>query len=244
VSYQTFTLEEVAAYLHLSTADIEQFLENEDIPVETRGDRWVFRKSDIDAWASQRILGLPDRPLAEYHEKSVRGTNMFLENQAIMPELLRPDYIDAAMGAKTKASTLRAMVALAERTGKVYDPKELLASLEAREELCSTAVPGGLALLHPRHHQPYMFESSFIVLGRPVQEIHYGAPDGQPTRLFFLICCQDDRIHLHTLARLCMMALNTPLLDELREAPDSTAMHACILAAEEQVLSGKKPTGA
>jgi nitrogen PTS system EIIA component len=241
VPYHTFTLEEVARYLHMSTADIEQLLENDAIPVETRGDRWVFRKHDIDAWASQRILEMKDRRLAEYHQKSLHGTREVLENAAIMPDLIHPDYIDAAMTAKTRASALRDMVALAERTGKVYDAKALLESLAAREDLCSTAVPGGLALLHPRHHELYLFETSFIALGRPVQEIFFGAPDGQSTTLFFLICCQDDRIHLHTLARLCMMAQKTTLLDQLRLASDAAAMYQCMVAAEEEVLGGAKP---
>jgi nitrogen PTS system EIIA component len=132
-------------------------------------------------------------------------------------------------------------MALAGRTGLVLDPKGLLTSLEGREELCPTALPGGLALLHPRHHEPYMFEASFIVLGRPIQDIHFGAPDGQPSDLFFLICCRDDRIHLHTLARLCMMAMKTELLSRLRQAADADAMHECILACEQEVLASKKP---
>jgi PTS system nitrogen regulatory IIA component len=241
MSYQTFTLEEVAEYLHLTLADVERLVENEELPCEERGDRVVFRKQDIDAWASQHILGLQDRGLVEYHQKSTRGTRQVFANEAIMPEMIQAGYIDPALAAKTKASVVREMVALADRTGKLIQRRDLLESLEAREELCSTALPEGLALLHPRHHDPYMFESSFIVLGRPVQEIHFGAPDGQPTTLFFLICCQDDRIHLHTLARLCLMAQKTSLLAQLREAPAAAAMHAHILAAEAQVLGGKKP---
>ncbi len=238
--YRTFTIEEVAEYLHLTPADIERLLENEEIPSEERGDRVVFRKQDIDAWASQRILGLEARGLAEYHQKSSRGTRQVFAHEAIMPELLQADYIQPALAAKTKASVLREMVALADRTGKLNQSRDLLESLEAREGLCSTALPEGLALLHPRHHDPYMFDASFIVLGRPVQEIHFGAPDGQPTTLFFLVCCQDDRIHLHALARLCLMAQKTSLLAELRQAADAGSMHAHILAAEAQVLGGKK----
>jgi excisionase family DNA binding protein len=241
MSYKTFTIEEVAEYLHLTTADVERLLENEEIPAEERGDRMVFRKQDIDAWASQRVLGLQDRGLVEYHQKTSRGTRQVFEQEAIMPELIRAGYIEPALAAKTKASVIREMVALADRTGQLNQSRDLLESLEAREELCSTALPEGLALLHPRHHEPYMFESSFIVLGRPVQEIHFGAPDGQPTTLFFLICCQDDRIHLHTLARLCLMAQKTSLLADLRAAPDAASMHALILEAEVQVLGGKKP---
>ena len=235
--HRLFNVEEVAAYLHLTADDIERRVKNQEIPFEKRGARVVFRKSDIDMWASQRILGLSERRLADYHQKTTRGIREILTQDAILPQMLERGAIDSAMTAKTKASVLRDLVALAEKTWQVCDSKELLASLEAREELCSTAVPGGLALPHPRFQQPYLFESSFIAVGRPIQEIHFGAPDGRPTDLFFLICCQDDRIHLLTLARLCLMALKTDLLAQLRQAPDAVTMHDCFIAKEQEILA-------
>jgi PTS system nitrogen regulatory IIA component len=239
--YRVFSVDEVAQYLHLSRAAVEALVKDGQIPCEKRGDRTVFRKREVDAWASQRILGLRGRGLAEYHQKSSHDTRELFQDEVILPELIQPEFIHPAMNAKTKASVVRELVALAEKTGRVYDSRELLASVDAREQLCSTALPGGLALLHSRHHQPYMFESSFIVLGRTIQEIHFGAPDDQPADLFFLICCQDDRIHLHTLARLCLVAQKTDVLTQLRQAPDADAMHTCLLAAEQEALQGKKP---
>jgi excisionase family DNA binding protein len=238
--FRLLDLEEVANYLHLTPADIEQRVKNREIPFEKRGDRIVFRKSKIDEWASQHILGLPGQRLADYHQKSTRHTRKILPQEAILPEMLKSGAVASAMMSKTKASVLRDLVALAEKTGCLSDPKTLLASLEAREELCSTAVPGGLALPHPRSHEPYLFETSFLVVGRPVQEIHFGAPDGQPTHLFFLICCQDDRLHLHTLARLCLIVQKTKLLDRLREAPDAETMRNSLIAAEQEILADRK----
>lgn len=239
--HKLFNTEEVADYLHLSKADVQTLLKNGEIPHERRGDRVVFRRQEIDGWASQRILGFEARHLAEYHHKTSHGTRKFLPNEAIMPEMILPEFIDPAMRAKTRASVIRDMVVLAEKTGRLYDSKGLLASLDEREEMCSTGLPEGFALLHPRHHLEYMFESSFIVLGRPIQDIHFGAPDGQPTHLFFLICCQDDRMHLHTLARLCMMAMKTDMLVRLRQAPDAEAMHQILVETEVQILPIKKP---
>ncbi|MBI5385184.1 MAG: PTS sugar transporter subunit IIA [Verrucomicrobia bacterium] len=238
--HRTFSAEEVAAYLHLSRPDVDSLVKDGAIPFEKRGERVVFRRSDIDAWASQRILSLKEKRLAEYHLRSSQGARQVFANEAIMPEMVQPDFIAPAMRGKTRASILREMVALAEKTGRLCDPRDLLQSLEAREGLCSTALPEGFALLHPRHHEPYMFASSFIVVGRPIQEIHFGAPDGRPTNLFFLICCQDDRIHLHTLARLCMMAMKTEVLPRLRAAPDALAMFDVIVASEQEVLEGKR----
>jgi len=238
--FHLLDLEGVANYLHLAPADIERRVKNREIPFEKRGDRIVFRKAEIDAWASQHILDLPGQRLADYHEETTRFTRKILPHATILPEMLEAGAVASAMTSKTKASVLRDLVALAEKTGHLNDPQTLLASLEAREELCSTAVPGGFALPHPRSHDPYLFDTSFLVLGRPIQEIHFSAPDGQPTHLFFLICCQDDRLHLHTLARLCLIAQKTKILEQLRNAPDAQTMRDALIAAEQAILADRK----
>jgi excisionase family DNA binding protein len=238
--YRTFGIDEMARYLHLSRADLDRLVKDQDIPFERHGERLVFRKVDIDAWASQRILGLEGRHLTEYHQKSSRGAQQIGSQEAIMPEMIRPEFIAPALAAKTKASVLRQMAALAEKTGRVNDPRALLEGLEAREELCSTGIPGGLALLHSRNPESYLFETAFLALGRTIQQIPFGAPDGRPTNIFFLIGCPDDRMHLHTLARLCLMAQKTDLLVDLRQAGDADAMCECILAAEQAVLTNRQ----
>jgi PTS system nitrogen regulatory IIA component len=238
--FQLLNLHAVAEYLNLTSADVEQKVKDHEIPFEKRGDRLVFRKSEIDQWASQRILALPDERLAAYHQESTRNTRKILPHETILPEMLAAGAVASAMTSKTKSSVLHDLVALADKTGQLNDPKTLLESLEAREELCSTAMPGGFALPHPRTPEPYLFETSFIVVGRPVQEIHFGAPDHEPTHLFFLICCQDERLHLHTLARLCVIAMKTKILEQLRDAADATTMREALIAAEQEILANHK----
>lgn len=238
--YRTFGIEEVARYLHLSRADIEGLVGVKDIPFERHGGRLLFRKVEVDAWASQRILGLEGRGLAEYHQKSSRGAQQIVPHEAIMPEMIRPEFVEPALTGKTKASVLRQMAALAGRTGRVCDEPALLEGLKAREELCPTGVPGGLALLHSRNPDSYLFETALVALGRTVQQIPFGATDGRATDLFFLIGCPDERMHLHTLARLCLMAQKTDLLAELRQAADAAAMCESILASEQAVLASRR----
>ena len=169
--------DEVAQYLHLGRAEIERLVKDREIPFETRGGRVMFRLADIDDWASRRILGFNGVRLAEYHRKSSERTRRLLRRETLLPEMIRPKFITPAMTAKTKASVLRDLAALADRTGWVGDMAELVATLQAREQLCPTAVPGGVAFLHPRSPQPYLFQSSFLVLGRTIQPIHFGSPD-------------------------------------------------------------------
>jgi mannitol/fructose-specific phosphotransferase system IIA component (Ntr-type) len=239
--YRTLDLTAAADYLHVTRVELEQLVRTTSIPHQIRGERIVFLRGELDAWASQRILGLPPKRLAAYHQKSTQGTRAIFTQDVLLPELFQPGFIDAALSAKTKKSVIRALVALAEKTGRVLDPADLLASVEAREELCSTGLPGGLAILHCRNHEPYRFEDSFIVLGRTLQEIHFGAPDGRPSWLFFLICCQDERIHLHTLARLCLIVQKTDVVSRLLAAPDAAMMYRDLIAAEQAALAGKKP---
>lgn len=239
--YRTLNLEEVAEYLHLTREDVEQLVKDQEIPFERHGSRLLFRKIDIDAWASPRVLGMEGPRLADYHRKTSADTRRILAQAALLPEMIRPEYIEPALTAKTRASILREMVRLAERTERVWDAKGLLSGLQAREALCPTGLPGGLAILHTRQAEDYLFESLFLVLGRTVQGIPFGAPDGAPTNLFFLIACPDDRLHLHTLARLCMMAQKTELLENLRAAPDASTMYDCLIAAENEIIVRSSP---
>jgi nitrogen PTS system EIIA component len=239
--HRTFTLDAVAQYLSLPRAEIEQLVQARDIPCTRRGGQVVFLQAEIDDWASQRILGFNAKHLAEYDRKSSQASRPAGLRAALLPGLIRPAGIAPAMTAKTKDSALRDLAAVAEGTGLVCDVAELLASLQAREQLCSTAVPGGVAFPHPRQQQPYLLESSFMVLGRTLQPIHFGAPDGQPTDLFFLLCCQEEQLHLHALARLCLMAQKSDLLAQLRAASDVDALHEGLLAAEQAVLTCLHP---
>ncbi len=236
MSHRVFTVKEVAEYLHLNTVDIEKLVKRDEIPHIRQGERITFRRQDIDSWASQRILNLSHAHLADYHARSSRRAQEVSEGVALIPSMIPPSGICTDMPSRTRSSIIRAMVALAETTGLLSDPADLLAAIEEREQLCSTALPGGVALLHPRHHAPYMATESFIVIGRTVQPVHFGAPDGKPTDLFFLVCCLDDRLHLHILARLCALYQKTDLLNSLRLADDNAGMLATLLESEQQLL--------
>lgn len=234
--HRVFSLREVCCYLHLSQSDVELLMQRQEIPFDKKGDRPIFHKKEVDAWASQRILGLAKTNLANYHRATSPRAHDLSERHAIITELFKEDFVEPALSARTKPSMLRHMVELAHRTGLVTSATDLLQSLEERERLCSTALPDGIALLHPRHHEPYMFDDSFIVMGKAVHPLPFGAPDGKMTDIFLLICCQDDRIHLHVLARICMMCRQTTLLRNLRNATDSATISESVRQSEADII--------
>ncbi len=233
--HRVLNLQQAAEYLHLQVSDLEQLVRQQDVPFEVLGRHTIFRVRDIDAWASRRILNMPEKKLSDFHKVTRKQYDLSHES-AIITELTQADFVHSGVSARTKPSVLREMSRLAGQTGLVYDPASLLESLEEREKLCSTGLSDGVALLHPRNHEPYMFEESFIVLGRTEHPLPFGALDGQPTDIYFLICCEDDHIHLHVLARLCMMCRKTHFLADVRDAVDASGMYQALCAGEAEVI--------
>lgn len=236
MSHKTFSLQEAAEYLHIRPDELRELVRHHEVPFSRRGDRILFQRTEIDAWASQRILGFSHAHLHDYHRRSSARHHDLSARHHLMPELMEEQGVDPAMTSKTRASLIRSMTALAVRTGHVIYEEELLDMIEEREKMCSTALSGGFAMLHPPHHDPYMFDDSFMVLGRTIQPIPFGSPDGRTTNLFFLICCQDDRIHLHVLARLSSMCRNTDLAFQLNNAETAGELYAAVLKAEDEVI--------
>ena len=154
----------------------------------------------------------------------------------LVERLFKPIWINPALASRTKPAVLRDMVGLAMATGLLYDDAAFLRELEEREDVASTAIGGGAAFLHARYHDPYICSDSFVVFGKTVQQIFFGAQDGEQTDLFFLICCTDDTLHLHTLARLCMMAHGSLMLADLRAATTAEEMYEILRNAERNLL--------
>ena len=234
--HRTFSCKEAAEYLHLTPTDVEKLVRQKEIPFEQKGKQVIFRKIDMDAWASRRILGLTDKSLTVYHKTTSAKADDNADSRAIISDLTKKAIIKTNMTSRTKPSLLRDMIALADKSGLLLNAKELLRSLELRESLCSTALADGFALLHPRHHDPYMFEDSFIAFGKTIRAIPFGASDGKETDLFFLICCQNDRLHLHVLARLCLMCRQKSFLMHLRQAATPAEIHECLRRRELEAI--------
>ena len=236
MSYRVFNLDELAGYLHVDRTDIEQLVRRNEIPHRQQGDRVVFLQGEIDGWASRRLLGLSAAELMDFHKVSSAKVHDLSARHAIIPELMRAEHIEPALASKTKHSVIRDMVELAGRTGLLNYPEDLLTHIQERERMCSTALAGGIAILHSARHEPYMAEDSFIVLARSVQPVPFGSPDGRTTDIFFLLCAQDDRIHLHLLARICMLCYHTSMLLDLRMADDAASILGIIVSAEKAVI--------
>ena len=234
MSHEVFNLKQAAEHVHMEPNDLRHVAQRGEVEATERGGDWYFEHRALDEWAQRNILAANARDLAEQHRSMAEERRRLDKAGWGVADLFGAETIDLSVRAKAKAGILRDMTDLAERGGKVYDVDGLFKELVAREEAASTAIGEGVALLHPRFHDPYMFEESFVAYGRSDKPVFFGAPDGEGTRHFFLICSTDHRAHLHILARLAVLAHGTDLVARLDAAEDADAALAAIRECEAE----------
>ncbi len=231
MSHEFLTLQQAAAHIHLEANELKHVAQRGEIDASIRGGEWYFEHAALDEWAQRNLLAVNERRLAEQHRAMAEKRRRDRQEKFSVEALFEPEAIDLAIAAKAKAGIIRDMTDLADRSGLVYDPDALFRELVAREEVASTACGEGAAFLHPRFHDPYIFQESFIAYGRSERPIFFGAPDGAGTRHFFLICSTNHEEHLHILARLAVLAHGTDLMERLdtAESPEDvlSIIHAC-----------------
>lgn len=228
--FGNMSLPELAKHLGIDARELQRWAEKGRLPGMMVGGQWRFNKAEMLDWVQSELHNLDQRHLREL-EKVMSGSE-----DRIISRMLPPLGVEMNLPARSRDSLLRELVALADRTGLLYDREGLLAALQEREELCSTALPKGLAIPHPRRPLPYAFAEPLICVARVPSGLPFSAPDGRLTDLFVLVCCLDERSHLSCLARLAMMFSNTNLADELRDTDDRTSALARLISAEQSAL--------
>jgi len=231
---------QVADYLHMDRREVAKLASRGQIPCRKVRGEFVFNKGQVDHWVETQMPDLSGRRLAKI-EKAVSIHHGFDDDswrkQLVCP-LIPRGGIAAPLDARTRDGAVRSLIALAEGAGLVYARDELLKQVRSREELCSTGILPGIAIPHPRHPLPYDIAGSFIVVGLTPSGVPYGASDGKLTRLFFLVCCKDERTHLHVLARLARMLEDCTACEQFMHADSPDQLREMLVRREEAILQG------
>jgi len=233
VPYRTMSLEEFAALVGMDPRQVQREADRGALPGRKVGGKWRFNRVQIHDWLESRMLCLDERGLHALD----RGFGRTAESNTplLVTDLMGVESIDLDLRAATKASVLRELVSLADRTGMLFDGPALFAALREREAQGSTALGHGLAIPHPRQPMPYATAEPLVCLARVPNPIAFGGPDGAMTELFFLICSHESTAHLHVLARLVRL-LDGGVIDSLRAAQGSDEALELLICRERDVV--------
>ncbi len=233
-----FDVESLAAYLHLGAAQVARLAERGKLPCRKVQGQWRFSRAEIHHWLEGRI-GLSDEGELTEMEGFLRpSASSTAERPPSVAELLPIEATAVPLLARTRGSVVKEMVDLAAQTGLVWDPERMAEAVAAREELHSTALESGVALLHPRRPMASILGGPVLAFGRTSRGIPFGGT--MLTDVFFLICSAEDRGHLQVLARLSRLIANGEFLASLRTADDAAAVHATIEQAEAELRPAAK----
>jgi len=232
--YRNMSLEDFAEHIAIDVRQVRRLADRGELPGQKIGGKWRFNRAEVTEWLQQEMPSFDERRLVTLEQAmGAEASGM------TVTELIDLKGIDVALAANTKTSVLRELVKLAERTGKLYDADGLLKAVQEREAMCSTALPHGVAIPHPRQPMPYVTSEPIICVARVTRGIGFGSPYHDLTQLFFLICCHDDRQHLRVLARLVRL-LDETTIQRIMEVETAEELLACLIEKEERVI-GQTP---
>jgi PTS system nitrogen regulatory IIA component len=120
---------------------------------------------------------------------------------------------------------------LASRNAGIQ-PEAALEVLRERERLGTTALEGGVAIPHGRVAG---LSGPIAVLARSATGVEWGAPDGVPSRLIFVLLtpAEQSGSHLKLLAEVSRVLRNSNCRERLTAAANATEMLAAIRACED-----------
>jgi fructose-specific phosphotransferase system IIA component len=115
--------------------------------------------------------------------------------------LTRPELIFPDLPATDPEGVLRALAARVEATGQVRSGDELFQRLWEREQLGSTGIGQGVAIPHCKLKG---VRHGVVAVGLVPAGVDFGAVDGQPVKVFFLVVspAEAPAEHLQILAAL------------------------------------------
>ena len=156
----------------------------------------------------------------------------------VLSELLSVPTIKLNLAGRDRDAVLEELVDLIPRIEENFEMRnKLIRALHEREQLHSTGIGDGVALPHARNALVGLVDKPVIVFGRHAKGIPYGAIDGKPAQLFFLLIAPTVTEHLGVLARVSRVLRDAKLRQALLTADKPEKALTLIKDAETKLYS-------
>ncbi|MFA0084317.1 fructose-specific PTS transporter subunit EIIC [Vibrio sp. 10N.261.51.F12] len=150
----------------------------------------------------------------------------------MITDLINEQLICLDLKATNKDDVFAEMADLLHHQGRINDKAQFLADIYAREEIGNTGFEEGIALPHAKSAAVI---SPAVAIGISKSGIEYGAEDGQPSKLFFMIASPDGGSdhHIEVLAELSSKLIEDGFIDNILKATSTTQALELLLAKPE-----------
>jgi PTS system nitrogen regulatory IIA component len=150
-----------------------------------------------------------------------------------LSKLLAPDRVLVPLTARDKSGVLRELTSLLVSVAG-GDEADILHAVREREESQCTGYGYGVAIPHGR--SPTL-PSLAVVAGVAPAPIDYGAMDGRPVRIFFLVAGPESAagLQVRALARIARLVRREGVRERLMQAATPTDFWQVVRDSEERV---------
>ncbi|ENY6170132.1 fructose-specific PTS transporter subunit EIIC [Vibrio fluvialis] len=150
----------------------------------------------------------------------------------MITELINERLIRLNLIAQDKDGVLSELVNVLDQEGRLHDKQQFLADIYAREELGNTGFEDGVAIPHAKSRA---VKAPAVVIGISRNGIEYGAEDGLPSKLFFMIASPDGGAnhHIEVLAELSSKLIEEGFIAQFLAAQNEHQALELLLAQSE-----------
>lgn len=147
-------------------------------------------------------------------------------------DLLKPESVITGSQIKSKEEAIETLIDLHQKAGHLSDINEYRKGILAREAGGTTAIGEGIAIPHAK--SAAVREAGLAAMTVP-EGVDYQAPDGQPSKVLFMIAAPvDGDLHLEVLSRLMTLLMDDQLRSELLAASDAEEFISAIDRKESE----------
>lgn len=150
----------------------------------------------------------------------------------MITDLINRQLICLDLKASTKQEVFEELIDLLAKDNRIKDKQKFLTDIQAREEIGNTGFEDGVALPHAKSTA---VSQPAVAIGISRSGIEYGAEDGQPSKLFFMIASPDNGAdhHIEVLAELSSKLIEQGFIEQFMQASSEQQALALLLAKSE-----------
>jgi len=196
----------------------------------------VYSRDDVLNWISENFSSLTTENLmkADMASADHGGLDPF---GCGITQLLQGGRVYFPERISTRHSVFRSLSAKAVELGAVYDQSELCEQLEMREQVLSTALRCGVALIHPLEIGKMYIEHELLLMMIPPHPVPFGELSGRLTSIFFLLLFPDPHRHVHVLARINRILRDSFFIENLLDSMTEEEAISAMRHRELEVIS-------
>lgn len=228
------SVKEVARLFNISEKTVYRWIQTDNLPHYRIGGQYRFSYSELLEWAAIHGTTVQSDLFAENGEQA--------DSPVSIANAIELGGIHYRIEGSSKEDILRSVVSLVKLPDGI-NRDIFLQFILARERLGTTAIGEGIAIPHVRN--PVVFHSehpqvSLFFLEKPVD---FGALDGIPVSILFLIISPNIAGHLKLLSHLMFVLKNSEVLAVLKGSGTRNEILSAIRNAEASFAQNCRTAG-